>query len=329
MMNEARRAEPLRLRLIGLVACMIIGLSASGLQYAAVAEQMAVPGTTVTMTPPEGFVAATDFAGFMDGDKQGSFLVVEMPGAALVQLSPLFADKDLAAQSFATKGITITEREEIDTAAGDTVPLLHGTQATNGVVLDKWMALYGGEKTVMITFQIPQEHALDVETMKTAFASVSTGAAPAVDDKLASLPFAIEAVEPFRVVDVLGGASVLMMAGEKDVDPERLQPMVVVALSQASGDMSNLAAVAERSLRETAGFEAAEITAKEETTFAGMDGCVLRGTYDDDGIKKNFVQYLGVEEGQALRLLGTVVVEKADELNDAIDEIAASAEFRD
>lgn len=329
MMHEPHRAKPHKLRSIGLVCCMMIGLSAVGLKHAAAAEPMVVPGTTVTMAPPEGFVAAADFAGFLDMEKQGSFFVAEMPGAALVQLSALFADEDLAERSFATKGITITGREEIETAAGETVPLLHGTQAANGVVLDKWMALYGGEKTVMITFQIPQVNALDVETTKAVFASVSTGAAPAIDDKLSALPFEIKAVEPFRVVEVLGGGSVLMMAGDKDVDPDGLQPMVVVAVSQARGNMSNLAAVAERSLRETAGFEAAEITAKEETTFAGMDGFVLKGTYDDEGIKKNFVQYIGVKEGRALRLVGTVVVEKADELKDTIDEIAASAEFKD
>ncbi|MFK0206329.1 LpqN/LpqT family lipoprotein [Agrobacterium sp. NPDC090283] len=328
-MIEPFLAKPLKLRMIGLVSCAMIGLFAVGLKHTAAAEPTAVPGTTVTMTPPEGFVAATDFAGFLDMENQGSFFVAEMPGAAFVQLSPLFADEDLAKRSFATKGITITGRQEIETAAGETVPLLHGTQAANGVVLDKWMALYGGEKTVMITFQIPQDSALDVETMKTVFASVSTSAAPAIDDKLSALPFEIEAVEPFRVVEVLGGGSVLMMVGDKDVDPEGLQPMVVVAVSQTHGDMSNLAAVSERSLRETAGFEAAEITAKDETTFAGMDGFVLRGTYDDEGIKKNFVQYIGVKEGRALRLVGTVVVEKAAELKDAIDEIAASVELKD
>ncbi len=328
-MNKSGGAEPLKLRSIGLVSCMLIGLCLSGLQHAKAAEPTAVPGTTVTMTPPEGFVAAADFAGFMDIEKQGSFLVSEMPGPALVQLSPLFADENRAAKSFATKGITITGREEIETAAGETVPLLHGTQAINGVVLDKWIALYGGEKTVMITFQIPQENALEPQTMKAAFVSVSTGVAPAIDDKLSALPFEIEAIEPFRIVDVLGGASVLMMAGDKDVDPQGLQPMVVVALSQANGDMSNLAAVAERSLRETAGFKAAEITAKEVTAFAGMDGLVLQGTYEDDGIKKNFVQYIAVEDGRALRLVGTVVVERADEVEDAIDEVAASVAFRD
>lgn len=35
--------------------------------------------------------------------------------AALVQLSPLFAGEDLAAKSFATKGITVAGRQEIET----------------------------------------------------------------------------------------------------------------------------------------------------------------------------------------------------------------------
>lgn len=325
-LNHARLAK---LRTIGLSLGVMIGLAASGLHAALAAEPMAVPGTSVTMTPPDGFVVARDFAGFMSKEKQGSFLIAEMPAKALAQLSPLFADQDLAAQSFATKGITITEHNEIETDDGQTVPLLHGTQAANGIVFDKWMALYGGEKTILISFQIPHANALGEDTMKAVFASVSAKAPPTIDDKLVALPFEIKAAKPFRVVDVFAGNSVAMMAGDKDVDPDGLQPMVVASVSLASGDMSDLRAAAERSLRATVGLERAEITTKKETIFAEMSGYILRGTYDDKGTKKTFVQYIGAQNGRTFRLIGMIVTDEAEELEGTIDKIAASVRFKD
>ncbi len=119
-------------------------------------DVLQVPGTSVKMAPPPGFAPATDFAGFVNVEQQGSFVIAEMPAEAMSQLAPLFGDQQKAAASFATKGIKVDGQEEIETKSGETALLLHGTQDANGTTLDKWMALYAGEKTVMITFQIPQ-----------------------------------------------------------------------------------------------------------------------------------------------------------------------------
>lgn len=294
------------------------------------AQEFKVPGTSVTMTPPAGFTPATDFAGFANLEKQGSFVIAEMPAEAMQQLSGLFGDQQKAAAGFATKGIKVETQVEIETKSGETVPLLHGSQEANGVTLDKWMALYAGEKTVMITFQIPQETAIDAEAVKAAFTSVTTGAAAPVNAQTSSLPFEIEAARPFRVIQALAGASVLMMAGDKDVDPEGKQPMAIAAYSKTSSTGADLAATAEATLRATKGLATANVTSKEETTFAGSDGIVLQGTFDDKGIKKKFSQSFTIDDqGRVMHFLATASEGQYDEVKDAIDEIAGSIDFKD
>jgi hypothetical protein len=313
----------------GLSFAFSVGAYCADVAPAIASEPTAVAGTTVTMTPPEGFVPATDFAGFANLEKQGSFFVVELPAEAMGTVSKLFKDREVAAKSFAIKGITVTEREEIKIANGEMVPLLHGTQKVGSIVFDKWMALYGGKKTVLITFQIPQENALDRRALKAVFASVSTGLAPSLQEKLAVLPFKIEAAGPFRIIDALGGSSVLMTAGDKDVDPEGLQPMIVIVVAQASGDISNLEALAESNLRSMRGFQTAEVTARKETTFVGTDGYLLKGTYDDKGKKKSFLQYFGVKGARAICLIGSADEKQLVTLQATIEKIAASVALRE
>ena len=153
--------------------------------------------------------------------------------------------------------------------------------------------------------------------------------AAVAEDRLPSLPFKIEAVEPFRIVEA-DEDSVVLTAGAKDIDIDELQPLIVAAFSQAKGEMSDLAGVAERSLKETAGFEAAVITFGKAVTFAGLNGYVLQGAFDQEGNRKTFVQYIGIgSRERALRLIAVVPVDAFDGLEDAIEKVAATVEFKD
>jgi hypothetical protein len=93
--------------------------------------------------------------------------------------------------------------------------------------------------------------------------------------------------------------------------------------------VKDLAAKAEATLKATTNFAAATITSREETTFAGTDGIVLQGTVEDKGIKKRFTQSFAVtEDGKVMHFLASAPDAEYDGLKDAIDEIAASIEFK-
>lgn len=302
------------------------GLAALAMHAGVAFAQVAVPGTSVTMTPPEGFAIAGGFTGFESVEKQGSFLIAEFPAEAAPQLGGLFADQNGAAAAFAQKGITVESREEIDNADGDTIPLLRGSQEANGVTLDKWMALYAADKVVMITFQIPRDNALDEDTMKAAFASVKLAGASSEaqgDPRLAELPYELDIAEPFRLASVTSNTGVLLTVGPKDVDPEATQPQIVVTYTETSAPVGELKA--HTTILMNAVGDDVTIETQEETIFADLDGISSHGVFSENGVKKNFVQLVAVaESGAVINFMGTAAQDKYGELKDAIEEIAAS-----
>ncbi|WHO71412.1 hypothetical protein [Rhizobium sp. BT03] len=305
-------------------------LAALALHAGIAIAQLAVPGTSVTMTPPEGFTIAGGFTGFENVEKKGSFLVAEFPAEAASQLSGLFADQSGAAAAFAQKGITVESREEIDNADGDTIPLLRGSQEANGVTLEKWMALYAADKVVMITFQIPKDSDLDEDAMKAAFASVKlAGAAsePEGDPRLAELPYELDIVEPFRLASVTNHTGALLTVGPKDVDPEATQPQIVVTYTQTgapAGDLKTFANIVMNALGDDVTTET-----QEDTMFADLDGIASHGTFTENGVKKNFVQIVApTGSGAFIGFIGTASQDKYEGLKDVMEEIAASVAIK-
>ncbi len=188
------------------------------------------------MAPPAGFVVASEFSGFKDRDGTASILIAELPAEAYPQLSAVFGDLEMARKAFATKGISVTALKRIDTSTGPVV-FLSGTQTAGTLTLKKWMALLKGEKTVLITLQATEGSALTEAAAEKAVAGTTLGAVPSLQEKVAKLPFRIETKPPFRIVDTIMGSGVMLMAGDKDVDPDGKQPMLIVAadLSGRSG----------------------------------------------------------------------------------------------
>lgn len=323
-MTQSYRSAGRRWRaaaLAAIVACLATPATAEG--------PIKIDGTTVTITPPAGFERATDFAGLANIEKQGSFLIAEFPPAAAAQIGVLFADEDRAKADFAKQGIEIAGQEDIETAAGQSIPILRGTQEANGVTLDKWMALYTGAKTVMITFQIPKDHALDEDAMRAVFASVNTGEAPTAKDELSALPFRVEAAAPFRVVQSLAGSALLMKVGENDEDPERKDPMMIVTYNRATTSGQPLAATAEATLKAVQSLQNIAVTSREETTFAGADGVILHATAEQDGAKKRVMQYFTISEERVLQAIAIVPEADFEKLKEAIEETAGTAEFKE
>lgn len=289
-----------------------------------------VAGTTVTMTPPEGFSPADGFAGFVNQETEASILIAELPAEAYAQLRPLFEDQNLAATAFASQGVVVSALAKVATDAGEEIPLLSGTQSAGGVTFDKWIALLHGDKTVMVTVQAPQETGMAQETVEAMMRSVSLGAPATVEEKIAALPFSISPVEPFRVVDTIAGSGVLMTAGPLDVDPDGTQPLLITVMQVSQPiDRSQQAEVAEMLLLQTNGLAAAEIEVRESVQFAGTEGVLLSGTAQEDGRERRFVQYFSVgADGRFVRLIATADKDAFETVEEAVAATAATVSFR-
>ena len=309
-----------------LMGCVLVaGLATT----ASAQERTAISGTTVSLAPLKGFEPSSTFAGLEQAEAKASVLVVELPAEAHPQLSALFANLETAKTNFAKQNITIDDAEDIETAAGKG-RILTGQQALGAATFDKWIVLLKGAKTVMITVQAPEDSDLDSDDIVAMLKSVSLGAEPTLDQKLAALPFRVRATEPFRVVDTFGGLGVLMTSGPLNVDPKGSQPMLIVSY-QTGGQVAagQLAAVGEKLLSTTRGFEKAEITKRDKIAFAGSsDGSLLSGTTVGDSGRKRFAQYMGVgADGRFVRMIVSADEATFPNLEPAIKAIADSIAF--
>jgi hypothetical protein len=323
-MRATRQAARSVLNLM-LTCLLAVGLVAS----AQAQERVAISGTTVSLSPPKGFVPSAKFAGLENVAAQASVLVVEMPPEAHPQLSALFTDLDMAKTNFAKQNIVIDEAEDLETATGKG-RILTGQQKLGAVTFDKWIVLLKGAKTVMITVQAPEDSDLDGDEVVAMLKSVSLGAEPTLDQKLAAMPFRIRAAEPFRIVDTFGGLGVLMTAGPLNTDPKGQQPMLIASY-QTGGQVAagQLAAVAEKLLKTTRGFDKAEITQRGTVAFAGSgEGAMLAGTITEESVRKRFVQYIGLgRDGRFVRMIVSADEAAFPALEPAIKAIADSVAF--
>lgn len=309
-----------------LMGCMLV----AGLASAASAQdRTAISGTTVSLAPLKGFAPSSKFAGLENVEAKASVLVVELPAEAHPQLSALFGNAEAAKANFAKQNIVIDEAEDIETAGGKG-RILTGQQNVAGTTFDKWIVLLKGAKTVMITVQAPEDSDLDGDDVVAMLKSVSLGAEPTLDQKLAALPFRVRATEPFRVVDTFGGLGVLMTSGPLNVDPKGAQPMLIVSY-QTGGQVAagQLAAVGEKLLQTTRGFEKAEIAKRETVSFAGdANGAMLSGKTTDGSVTKRFAQYIGLgSDGRFVRMIVSADEGTFPSLEPAIKAIADSVAF--
>ncbi len=134
------------------IGFMIVFLFAQSVSWAAMNGPIAIPGTTVSMDPPTGFDLSKNFSGFENRLDNSSITISELPKEAYVELRPLFLSRDSAA-GFSARGISIVSQQDV-LISGNVVSVLSGTQLVSAKEVIKYMALFKGEKTVLITFNI-------------------------------------------------------------------------------------------------------------------------------------------------------------------------------
>jgi hypothetical protein len=281
-----------------------------------------VQGTSVSLEPMRGFQPTSSFAGFMNPN-QGSILITEMPEAAYAQLSQLLGKIDVARSNFAKSNVVVDRLEEINTAEGGKAPLVLGLQTNAGTVYDKWIAVFKGPPTVLITVTSPRANKLDSAQVRAMMESVVIGQKASLADQLAALPFSATPAPPFRIVDSLAGAVLGMTVGDKDVDPERTQPQVMIAYEPALVDDP---AELERNPTPPHSLGNPQIESRKPVQFAGISGFLLNGRCDS---QRRFLQYMAVTKDKKLITMVYVAPEASfDGLKPAAEAIAKSVVIR-
>lgn len=307
---------------------MAVALSLSE-RAASAQERIAIAGTTVSLAPPKDFIPATGFAGLTAPTTNTAVQVIELPASAYDQIAPRLANIEDARLAFAPLKVEVRKLEQID-ISGQAVPLVIGRQTVGGAGFDKWVVLLKGARTVFVTVQSPVESKLDPTAVRAMLTSIALGAEPSLADKLKALPFAIEAADPFRIVDTIGGYGVLMTVGQLDADPVGIQPLLIAAYQLSGPPLteSQLESTAESLLRRLPGFGTASVTLRGKARLGGRDGVMLAGRVQEKGIDKRFEQYLALgKTGRYLQVIASADIESFDGLKPAMNAIVDSITF--
>jgi hypothetical protein len=282
-----------------------------------------IQGTSTSLAPMEGFEPASGFAGFMNSHG-GSILVVEMPEQAYRQISEKLGDLATARSEFAKKNIVVDRLEEITTADGSKTPLLAGSQrGGDNTAYDKWIAVFKGPRTVLITVTSPKANRLNVSAVRAMMESVSVGNPTNMADKLAALPFSVAAAPPFRILDSLAGTALGMTVGDKDVDPARTQPVLIIAYElyelEDPADLERIPMP--KALRNP------QIESRIAVKFAGYNGLLLNGRSDGG---RRFSQYMALTGSKrVITMLVEATESEYDGLKPAVETIAKSVAIKE
>lgn len=111
----------------------------------AIAEPVRIPGTMVSLQPPEGFAPSQSFPGFQSAEHQASIMVTQMPAPVAEVM------KGMNKEALATRGMTLLS-SSAETAGGREALLLQVAQSAGGAEYLKWMLVTGEAETTVLVW---------------------------------------------------------------------------------------------------------------------------------------------------------------------------------
>jgi hypothetical protein len=231
------------------------------------AEPQRVPGTGVSLSPPPGFVAAKQFAGFMSPTTNASIVVSELDGPF-----SLIERQAVTPEGLSSQGMSLLKREDIE-IDGQRAILLQVGQQAHDMSFVKWMLVLGDEQSSVLAVATFPEAKMDSlsEPLKQSLLSAQWDRSVR-PDFWEGISFRIDEVGDFKLAKKAGNNVVLTRNAEfplKSTDA----PLIVVGASITDtltiGDRS---AFARERLEQTTSFKDYRILEEEDLDVAGLSG---------------------------------------------------------
>jgi hypothetical protein len=307
-----------RARLVSRLAAAAMALVAVVFAAPAIAQQERLPirGTSVTLIPPPGFTASRTERGIENTATGTKITISEAAADAYPALADRFKSAKSLTDGYADQGVTIRSVRTID----GKIPFATGRQTKNGKDTTRFLALLKGDKTVLVSFTVPDRNFTEADA-EAVLRSIELTPEPTLEERLSELPFLFSAVEPYAVKDVINRQAVNLEVKGAD----RTQPTITIGFGRSQALMGEEARVAVELIKNTGGYREAQITAQEPVTFAGGKGYRVTAVVED----RTAVQYLRIVSGGGyLRLFARGTTSAMQNAEQVITEIAASVEPR-
>ena len=295
----------------GALAAAALVVSPAGAQQ----ERLPIRGTSVTLTPPPGFTASRTERGIENTSTGTKITISEAAAEAYAGLADRFKSAKSLTEGYADQNVTIRSVRTID----GKIPFAIGRQTKNGKDMTRYLALLKGDKTVLVSFTIPDRSFTEADA-EAVLRSIELTPEPTLEDRLAELPFVFSAVQPYAVKDVINRQAVNL-----EVAGDRAQPTITIGYGRSQALMGEEARVAVELVKNTGGYREAQITSQEATMFAGGNGYRVTAVIED----RTAVQYLRIVSGGGyIRLFARGTTSAIQNAEAVIAEIASSVEPR-
>ncbi|NJM74606.1 MAG: hypothetical protein HC852_01185 [Acaryochloridaceae cyanobacterium RU_4_10] len=237
-----------------------------------------VPGTSVRITPPEGFQPSQLFSGFEQKTSGASIVVVELPvpkeaiPKTLTQLGSPEALKSKGMRVIESKDITIAERPG---------KLLLVSQTAQGIPFLKWIAVLNeGDRILIVTAPFPESRSTALrEPLRQAIMTVSWKAS-SPDRLLEGLPFSFQTYGDLKVSGRISNTVILTKNGAKSPIPPS-DPLLVLGSAYSQVQIEDLGKFSRTRLKQTPEVKDLVEISGQPTPIAGQKAfeLVARG-YD-------------------------------------------------
>lgn len=282
-----------------------------------------LPGTRISLTPPEGFVKSQRFTGFMLPERQASIMVTPMLGVPFSTTSQALSDEALARQ-----GMEVTRRVS-QTLNSLHKKLVYVSQVAGGVGIYKWLMVIGddsGSEIVVASFPKMHQSKLS-EPLQEALIGAQWYP-DVVPDPLEGLSFHVDEAGSLAVAESIGNNLFLTEGGVYPLASEG-DPLVVVGASfdPALGRIKDQKALAHKRLSQTKVLSSVKVEAEQSVTIDGLEGYLIyaQGVDADTGAELYLEQCLLFDESGYYYLIQAMVESgRKEELQNAFAAIRNS-----
>lgn len=253
---------------------LVLVLAGGALAPAVSAAPSLVPGTRVTLEPPDGFAPAQRFPGFERPELGASIMVTELPvGFDELRIG-------MTREGLASRDMELIESRQVS-IAGAAADLLHVRQQAFGLEFLKWMLVTGnGSGSVMVVGTFPKAEGDSLgAAVRTAVLSTSLRADGEVD-LLQGLPFDVSPGDKLKVAGRMGNMLMLTRGGTTRPTPPE-DPLYVVGSSLVDVAPGDLRAFAEHRAMQTAQTRNVRILSSRDMGVDGLQAYEIVADADD------------------------------------------------
>ena len=300
-----------RLSVLSVAAMLAIWAELAVLSFTAMADPVFPPGMRVGLELPPGLTPSKQFPGFEDADRKVAVTILDLPPQAYEEL-------ERAGFGKMQPGLTDMKRESFPFESGIGF-LFSGQTRENGVTLYKWFLLAtaaggAGQLAMLINVQVPEAaHAVySDEVIRKALKSVTFRPTP-LQEQLSLMPFKINEMAGFRVMQVMPAGGVILTEGP--TDDINKQPYMIVSIGGGVPSEASERGKFAREMLSSAPLRELTVTLAEPMRIGGLQGYEVRAQAKGlDGAPVILVQWVRFGSGGFLRVIGVTRPDNWDTL---------------